>query len=113
MQTISPLEWEGAMRLTTARYYTPSGRSIQALGIEPDILVEGAKIEHAPKDDKSADAETAAAAGNKEESMSKNDVAPAQGTVDQSIIGFADDYQLARAINILRGIAMLDERVAN
>ena len=34
------------MRLTTARYYTPSGRSIQAKGIEPDIVVEAAKIEH-------------------------------------------------------------------
>jgi carboxyl-terminal processing protease len=40
VQTIMPLSGEGAMRLTTARYYTPSGRSIQALGIEPDILVE-------------------------------------------------------------------------
>ena len=40
VQTIMPLSGEGALRLTTARYYTPSGRSIQALGIEPDILVE-------------------------------------------------------------------------
>ncbi|MEL6679372.1 MAG: S41 family peptidase, partial [Pseudomonadota bacterium] len=39
VQTIIPLQGNGAMRLTTARYYTPSGRSIQALGIEPDILV--------------------------------------------------------------------------
>ena len=40
-----PLAGHGAMRLTTARYYTPSGRSIQAVGIEPDIVVEAAKIE--------------------------------------------------------------------
>ncbi len=40
-----PLSGQGAMRLTTARYYTPSGRSIQALGIEPDILVERRRIE--------------------------------------------------------------------
>src|SRR5712675_1067164 len=45
VQTIIPLAGHGAMRLTTARYYTPSGRSIQAKGIEPDILVEPAKIE--------------------------------------------------------------------
>src|SRR5437016_687202 len=45
VQTIIPLPDHGAMRLTTARYYTPSGRSIQAKGIEPDILVEPAKIE--------------------------------------------------------------------
>jgi carboxyl-terminal processing protease len=40
VQTIIPLGPNGAIRLTTARYYTPSGRSIQAKGIEPDILVE-------------------------------------------------------------------------
>src|SRR5947199_4819465 len=45
VQTIIPLPGHGAMRLTTARYYTPSGRSIQAKGIEPDILVDLAKIE--------------------------------------------------------------------
>ncbi len=39
VQTIIPLRGEGAMRLTTARYYTPSGRSIQALGVAPDIIV--------------------------------------------------------------------------
>ncbi|MGQ0527538.1 MAG: S41 family peptidase [Alphaproteobacteria bacterium] len=45
VQTVIPLPGHGAMRLTTARYYTPSGRSIQALGIDPDIIVEPAKIE--------------------------------------------------------------------
>src|SRR5437763_7761337 len=45
VQTIIPLAGHGAMRLTTARYYTPSGRSIQAKGIDPDIVVEAAKIE--------------------------------------------------------------------
>src|ERR1700739_467843 len=45
VQTIIPLPGHGAMRLTTARYYTPSGRSIQAKGIEPDIIVEAARIE--------------------------------------------------------------------
>src|ERR1700726_3953045 len=45
VQTIIPLPGHGAMRLTTARYYTPSGRSIQAKGIDPDIVVEAAKIE--------------------------------------------------------------------
>ncbi|MDR3441104.1 S41 family peptidase [Telmatospirillum sp.] len=45
VQTIIPLAGHGAMRLTTARYYTPSGRSIQAVGIEPDIKVAPAKVE--------------------------------------------------------------------
>src|SRR6266403_2245631 len=52
VQTIIPLAGHGAMRLTTARYYTPSGRSIQAKGIEPDIVVEAAKI---AKEEKAAD----------------------------------------------------------
>ncbi len=45
VQTVIPLESHGAIRLTTARYYTPSGHSIQAKGIVPDITVEPAKIE--------------------------------------------------------------------
>ena len=45
MQTIIPVAGGGAIRMTTARYYTPSGRSIQALGIEPDITVEQEKLE--------------------------------------------------------------------
>src|ERR1700747_1125235 len=50
VQTIIPLPGHGAMRLTTARYYTPSGRSIQAKGIDPDIVVEAAKITVVPTD---------------------------------------------------------------
>ena len=45
MQSIIPLPGHGAIRLTTARYYTPSGVSIQATGIEPDIVVEPADVE--------------------------------------------------------------------
>ena len=45
VQTVIPLPGNGAMRLTTARYYTPSGRSIQALGITPDILVHESREE--------------------------------------------------------------------
>ena len=52
VQTVIPLPEHGAMRLTTARYYTPSGHSIQAKGIVPDILVEQAKIEPVKKTDK-------------------------------------------------------------
>src|SRR5215510_13601245 len=45
VQTIIPVPGHGAIRLTTARYFTPSGRSIQALGIDPDIVAEQAKVE--------------------------------------------------------------------
>src|SRR5579864_6585687 len=86
VQTIIPLPGQGAIRLTTARYYTPSGRSIQAKGIEPDIIVEAAKIEHAPKpDDKT---KTAAADSSKEKTKSGGgDAATEQNTVDPTIIG--------------------------
>ena len=45
LQTIIPVSSRGAIRLTTARYYTPSGRSIQAKGIDPDIYVPQSKVE--------------------------------------------------------------------
>jgi carboxyl-terminal processing protease len=48
VQTILPLHEEAALRLTTARYYTPNGRSIQAKGIEPDVAVEQTKKEQFP-----------------------------------------------------------------
>jgi len=106
VQTIIPLAGHGAMRLTTARYYTPSGRSIQAKGIDPDVVVDAAKIDHPPtKDDKSE-----SAADKKDD---KSESAAEQSSVDPSIMGTADDYQLARAVDMLRGIALFNGRVVN
>jgi carboxyl-terminal processing protease len=104
VQTIIPLPGHGAMRLTTARYYTPSGRSIQAKGIDPDIVVEAAKIEHPA-------GETAAKKSddNKDDPDNPSD----QSSVDPSLIGTQDDYQLARAVDMLRGIALFGPRVEN
>src|SRR3984893_5548562 len=118
VQTIIPLAGHGAMRLTTARYYTRSGRSIQARGIDPDIIVEAAKIEHAPaKDDKTAsaaDKKDDKAADKKDDKADKSGAAAAEpSTVDPSIMGTADDYQLARAVDMLRGIALFNGRVMN
>ena len=117
VQTIIPLAGHGAMRLTTARYYTPSGRSIQAKGIDPDVVVEAAKIEHpAAKDDKGESAankkdDKGESAADKKDD--KGESAAEQSTVDSSIMGTADDYQLARAVDMLRGIAMFNGRVVN
>ena len=58
VQTIMPVQGEGAIRLTTARYYTPSGRSIQALGVAPDIIVE----QRPPEEVKADEEEPTAAA---------------------------------------------------
>ena len=100
-QTVIPLRDYGAMRLTTARYYTPSGRSIQAKGIEPDVEVKPAKIEelesyalniseadlnNALKNDSDIDA------GNeKKNGKSKEDLA---------------DYQLVRALDLVKALAL-------
>jgi carboxyl-terminal processing protease len=99
VQTIIPLPGHGAMRLTTARYYTPSGRSIQQKGIEPDIIVEAAKIEH-PAGDSSAIAKKT------DDTNGDSDAPAEEATVDPSVIGTPDDYQLARAVDMLRGIAL-------
>src|SRR5580700_2135397 len=80
VQTIIPLPGHGAMRLTTARYYTPSGRSIQAKGIDPDIVVEAAKIEHPAGD---AGAVAKKTEDNKDDADNPGD----QATVDPSVIG--------------------------
>jgi carboxyl-terminal processing protease len=107
VQTIIPLPGHGAMRLTTARYYTPSGRSIQAKGIDPDIVVEAAKIEKPPeKGDKVATVTDL----KKDDS---GDGGPEQTSVDPSIMGTPADYQLARAVDMLRGIALFNGRVVN
>jgi carboxyl-terminal processing protease len=92
------------MRLTTARYYTPSGRSIQAKGIDPDIVVDAAKIDH-PKTD--TDQKQVS------DNTAKPDDTSDQTSVDPSIMGTADDYQLARAVDMLRGIALFGHRAVN
>jgi carboxyl-terminal processing protease len=108
VQTIIPLPGHGAMRLTTARYYTPSGRSIQAKGIDPDIVVEAAKIEKTPE---KGEAKPATASDLKKDDS--GDGGGEQSSVDPSIIGTSADYQLARAVDMLRGIGLFNGRVVN
>jgi carboxyl-terminal processing protease len=108
VQTIIPLPGHGAMRLTTARYYTPSGRSIQAKGIDPDIVVEAAKIE---KTSEKGEAKPATASDLKREDAVEGGAE--QSSVDPSIMGTPADYQLTRAVDMLRGIALFNGRVVN
>ncbi|MBV8131290.1 MAG: S41 family peptidase [Alphaproteobacteria bacterium] len=108
VQTIIPLPGHGAMRLTTARYYTPSGRSIQAKGIDPDIFVEAAKIEKTPE---KSEAKVATASDLKRDDS--GDGGAEQSSVDPSIMGTPADYQLTRAVDMLRGIALFNGRVVN
>jgi carboxyl-terminal processing protease len=108
VQTIIPLSEHGAMRLTTARYYTPSGRSIQAKGIEPDIIVEAAKIE-APPDKKGA---KVASVSDTNTDDADDDVG-GPSSVDPAIMGTAADYQMMRAVDMLRGMSLFNGRMVN
>jgi len=111
VQTIIPLSGNGAMRLTTARYYTPSGRSIQGVGIEPDIRVEQARLE---KVDTSPRRREADLPGHLENSGGS--VAPVETPGDgESATPTAsqEDYQLARALDLLRGLAFFERRAMN
>jgi carboxyl-terminal processing protease len=99
VQTIIPLGKEaGAIRLTTARYYTPSGHSIQAKGIVPDIEVRQSRVEVI---DQGAARREADLRGRLE-----NEQIEGEGGDAVSEEGEAGDYQLARAIDLLRGVAM-------
>jgi carboxyl-terminal processing protease len=121
VQTVIPLMGHGAMRLTTARYYTPSGRSIQAEGIEPDIKVELAKIEQV--DDKrmrESDLRDALDNGMQEdgekqelvpEDEAENMPKPEDEMAEKS--ENLQDYQLLRAIDLLRGISLYGDRLDN
>jgi len=114
------------MRLTTARYYTPSGRSIQAKGVEPDIVVEPAKIERLAVTEGRHEADLRGALKNNDPTGAKPGAAnnnvppgttpaatPASTAVDTNVLGTAEDYQLARALDMLRGVALFHSKAAN
>jgi carboxyl-terminal processing protease len=134
VQTVIPLPGHGAMRLTTSRYYTPSGRSIQAKGIEPDIIVEPAKVEQLAEGKGMSEADLRGALMNEEDSSSKpvNNVLPetppanpstpqnntlplpandnkAPGEATKEEEESAKDYQLSRALDLLRGLTLYRE----
>ena len=98
VQTIMPLPGHGAIRLTTARYYTPSGTSIQATGIEPDIEVQQSRVEVIDQGTSRREADL--------RGRLDNDQVESEATQEESADGEGADYQLARAIDLLRGVAM-------
>lgn len=119
VQTVIPLPGHGAMRLTTARYYTPSGRSIQAKGIMPDIVVEQAKIELAKKNDKQqleadlkgrlmSEDELTKPRGfvKKDPGKTKEDDKNADKKEVKKPDASAEDFQLTRALDLLRALSV-------
>ncbi len=119
VQTVLPLQGDGAMRITTARYYTPSGRSIQALGISPDIIVEQPRpVERDPdaeEDDGPRRSEADLRGSLDNDSLSEDEID--QIEADRARAEAAaqlreDDYQLAYAIDILKGLNALGPAAA-
>ena len=106
VQTVIPLGKYGAMRLTTARYYTPSGRSIQAKGIEPDIEVKPAKVEVLDTGVGFSEAEFSNALKN-ETSGDKNSKNADQKKAE--VEELAKDYQLSRAIDLVKALGLYNE----
>ncbi|MCC6466960.1 MAG: S41 family peptidase [Alphaproteobacteria bacterium] len=146
VQTIIPLAGHGAMRLTTARYYTPSGRSIQQKGIDPDIVVEQGHLELAketrgrsekdlrhslinPDDAKKGD--DTSASDKKPDDAKPADAKPADSKPADAKAPDAkapdakktdaktaaaekpEDYQLDRALDLLRGVTLFKGRMVN
>jgi carboxyl-terminal processing protease len=137
VQTIIPIPGHGAIRLTTARYYTPSGRSIQATGIVPDIMVEQAKIEKVASAPYGGRSEADLPNALRNDNAPANDNKPAPGAAAPPPAGTtppaagatppaaapaapaadtsedaSQDYQLQRAVDLLRGVALLNQRQA-
>lgn len=106
VQTVMPLGEYGAMRLTTARYYTPSGHSIQAKGIEPDVVVKPAKLEFLETYGLNiTEAELKGALKNEEEGEKKG----AQGDVKTEKKDEINDYQLIRALDLVRALNLYNK----
>jgi carboxyl-terminal processing protease len=108
VQTIMPLPSHGAMRLTTARYFTPSGRSIQGEGVTPDILVEPAKIETIGRkaQRREADLKGALKNNNVKETSEGNDTKDEKSTKDDKAEEAPVDYQLTRALDLISGVSL-------
>ncbi len=115
VQTIMPLQGSGAIRLTTARYYTPSGRSIQALGVEPDVFVEF--VPPAPEEEDGEDqprqrseADLRGSLGN--DSLTDDErkqLEDERTEFEEAAKRRAEDSQMASALDIIKGLSILTQ----
>jgi carboxyl-terminal processing protease len=121
VQTVMPLRGESAMRLTTARYYTPSGRSIQSLGISPDIIVEQPRrdpnaevVEEEDAGFTRSEADLRGALDN--DSLTDDEIEQIQADrlrAEDAAALRVEDYQMAYAIDILKGLQVLGANDGN
>ena len=138
IETIIPLNGNGAIKLTTARFVMPSGRAIQGKGLEPDLVVSPLKLEKVAQADRRREADlrgalktpdAAAAPGTpkegapspapggattpaKEPSATTQPAKGEQPSVASGDIGTTSDEQLSEAVDVLRGLALVNGRTA-
>ena len=106
VQTIIPVNPFGALRMTTARYFTPSGRSIQKKGITPDITVEEAKVEKLETRNGNRESDLKGALDNPNKNEENKNVNETKK--NQSV----NDFQLSRALDLVRGISLYKNKLA-
>jgi len=102
VQTIQDLQSGGALKLTTARYYTPDGHSIQARGIEPDVRTDGVELTRVEASDRPGEADLARHLMNLEQR--EGDADDGGAAIDD------DDYELYVGLNLLKGLNILGQR---
>jgi len=107
VQTVMPLGPDYAIKLTTARYFTPEGRSIQAKGIRPDIKVQQARLETLDGAERHTEADLTGHLGSGREEPEARDP---ETESDERAERIDRDYQLRSAINLLKGMAIFDQR---
>ena len=105
VQTIIPVNPFGALRMTTARYFTPSGRSIQKKGIAPDIIVEEAKVEKVNKRNGNRESDLKGALDNPNQESDENK----ENSNKEDVV---NDFQLSRALDLVRGISLYKNKLA-
>jgi carboxyl-terminal processing protease len=114
VQTIIPLAGHGAIRLTTARYYTPSGHSIQAKGIIPDIVVHQAVVEDV---DQAAGRDEASLRNRLASEDELNGDEEAEAEAAEKTNGRSEqakkDFQLTRALDLIHGLSLFNDRTVN
>lgn len=106
VQTVIPVKSKGAIRLTTARYYTPSGEAIQAKGIDPDIVVEQAKVEALDDTRRFSEAKLRNHLSNDQGKEAKQEKADAKDKDAQPSDEARKDYQLSRALDLIHAVSV-------
>ena len=115
VQTVIPMNNGGALKLTTARYYTPNDRSIQARGIEPDIRVKQRELTDPTQDGKTVRESDLAGHLSNGDEEELEDAGSDANQIDPKVEGRSEllnqDYQLSEALNILKGMSLVHNRI--